>query len=324
VIAFLAVAAGCAVAAALARWSAVRGRPWVAPAVVLGATVIAVAVRGPFVGGGPLEGPVGYRNATAALYVQCVVASLMLIVAVRRPRLIVTAAAIIATSCFAAAAVVDAAAAVPSLIAVGCAVPSMIRPRWAPRSVVAAGALFLIVLVSTLTIGVLHRSMPMTPLAELVTERRLDLWSESVTFVLAHPAGAGIGRTGDVLPAARADPDARWAHHEFLQAGVTFGWPGLAAAIGLVVWGFRRLWVTARVANLAALSAASLAAVGIHACVDHVLHAPLVALSASALVGVGLNRSGSGKGDRVRNHRRKEDVEGGTHAVRLAGPATAG
>ena len=64
------------------RWEAIH-RALVPAAVAIAAIGVAVLV-GPAIGGGPLQGPFAYRNATGAFYAQAAVAATMVVVAVRR------------------------------------------------------------------------------------------------------------------------------------------------------------------------------------------------------------------------------------------------
>jgi hypothetical protein len=87
------------------------------------------------------------------------------------------------------------------------------------------------------------------------------------------------------------------------------------------VWGFARLWVHPAPDVMVALGAASLAALGLHACVDYVLHFPAVPLTAAALVGtaqaVPFRRS-----RRDGDEPREEGIEGGGYPDGVAGAAT--
>ena len=103
-------------------------------------------------------------------------------------------------------------------------------------------------------------------------------------------AAVGPGTFAQVDRTARRDADVRWAHNEFLQEGVELGWAGFALLVLLFGWGFARLWVLPAPDIVVALGAASLAALGIHASVDYVLHFPAV-----PLIGRGARRDGAGR-----------------------------
>ena len=153
--------------------------------------------------------------------------------------------------------------------------------------------------------------------------RRVVLWHQSLRIIGRRPGGVGPGRFAEVDHAAQRDADVRWAHNEFLQEGVELGWAGLALLVLVFGWGFARLWVLPAPDIVTALGAASLAALGIHASVDHVLHFPAIPLTAAALVG-------TAQVVPIRRHRhddddpRQEGHEGGGHPPGVAGAPAAG
>jgi O-antigen ligase len=277
---------------------------------------VALALTSTVVDGGPLSGPFGYRNATGAFYAQAAIAALIVAATVRRrPLRIVAVAAAIP---FAAIAAKDSSTAGLGLLAVAVAALAFGGARLARVSIVAAGTLFVLVLAATVVLGAGHRSGTQNVFTRALTERRLELWHESLSIIAHHPGGVGPGRFQNVDPLARHDPDARWAHNEFLQQGVELGWLGMALVVLLFLWGFARLWAHPRPDLVVALGAASLAALGIHASVDYVLHFPAVPLAAAALVGtaqaVPLRRS-----RREHDDPRQEGLESDAHPAGVAG-----
>jgi O-antigen ligase len=188
-------------------------------------------------------------------------------------------------------------------------------------SIVLAGTLVVFVLAGTNALGATYHAGGNGPLVRALTERRVVLWHESLSIIAAHPGGVGPGRFADVDPTAIRDPDASWAHNEFLQQGVELGWAGLALLVLVFAWGFARLWVQPAPDMVVALGAASFAALGVHACVDYVLHVPAVPLTAAALLGtaqaVPFRRS-----RRDGDEPRQEGFEGGGHPDGVAGAAT--
>ena len=290
------------------------------PAAVVVAAIAVAAALGPVVGGGPLGGPFGYRNATGAFYVQAAIAALMVAVAARRTWL--RALAVVAAVPLAVVAAVDSWAAGVGLLTVAVALLGLAGARWVRVSIVLAGALVGLMLAGTVVLGATYQPGDDGPFVRALTERRVVLWHESLTIMAAHPGGVGPGRFKDVDPTAMRDPDASWAHNEFLQQGVELGWAGLALLVLVFVWGFARLLVHPSPDVVVALGAASLAALGIHACVDYVLHFPAVPLSAAALVGaaqaVPFRRS-----QRDDDEPREESIEGGGHPDGVAGAPTA-
>ena len=259
----------------------------------------------------PLAGPLDYANADGALYVQAAIAGWMLALLSRHVVTRIAWGAVAAGFTalpfiihVAAAAwlaiVMPAIAVLPGLIARGKA------PRW---SVAGLGGLFLAALVATSFLGASLAPGGRDPVHRLagdaLTGERLVLWHEAYLIMRAHPVtGVGPGRYRVVSPSARRDPDHRWAHHEFLQQGAEGGVVGLLLLAVLFLWALGRLW-SARPANaITALSAAAVAALGIHATVDYVMHFPAIPIVGAALAGVGMaTRDPQGGSNDVRDLR---------------------
>jgi O-antigen ligase len=94
-----------------------------------------------------------------------------------------------------------------------------------------------------------------------------------------------------IAPIALSDGDALWAHNGFLQFGAETGIPGM----GMLVAAFVALFATfARRGGgdaLTVLGAAALAAFGIGASVDYLMHFPAVPLVTAALAGTAASRN---------------------------------
>ncbi|MFB3739104.1 MAG: O-antigen ligase family protein, partial [Candidatus Velamenicoccus archaeovorus] len=270
-------------------------------------------------GGGPLGGPFGYRNATGAFYAQAAIAGLLLAATVRW--LPVRLVAFLAAGGFALVAVIGSSAAAASLAVVPIALLALGGRVWARVSVAVAGVLVLLVLAGTVVLGATYRPGSDGEVVRALSERRLVLWHESLRLIADHPGGVGPGRFRDVDPTARRDADARWAHNEFLQQGVELGWAGLVLTVLLFAWGFARLLVRPDPDVAVGLGAAALAALGIHASVDYVLHFAAVPLTAAALVGTA-QAAPIRRFRRGRHEPGQEDLEGGADAVRVAGTTT--
>jgi O-antigen ligase len=116
--------------------------------------------------------------------------------------------------------------------------------------------------------------------------------------------GVGPGRFREESPLAVSDSDAAWAHNGFLQQGAEGGVPALVLAVSIFVWGFVRL-LSIPQGRGASLAAASLTAVGIHACVDYVLHFPILPMMAAALVGAAVGAGPRSVRTRSRIHERQ-------------------
>lgn len=279
------------VLATVAVYVGARGLTTISPVavpLVCVAVAVAVAVRS-----GPqlldnLPGPLGYANATAAFFVLAAAAAAMLAVRVREP--LVEAIAVVVALGFAVVPFLNgslAGALLALLLLCGCLGLNRRRPTW----VLAGGALLAAITVAG-TVWLAGAPALGGGLSTLVdsglTQRRTDLWRDALTMLAANPwSGVGPQRFVEFSPVARSDPDdAAWAHSEYLEVAAETGWPGLVLIAAVVLWGFARLAVGPTNAATA-FAGAGLAAVTVHAGIDYVLHFPLVALTAAALVGAG-------------------------------------
>jgi O-antigen ligase len=103
-----------------------------------------------------------------------------------------------------------------------------------------------------------------------------------------EPFGIGHDMFRFESPIALSDQDAFRAHHEFLERGAELGVAGFALMVLLFAWMFVRLWNVPRRDGVTALGAAAVAVLGVHACVDYVLHTPEVVLMGAVLFGTAL------------------------------------
>lgn len=262
---------------------------WLVPSVVVAvAAGLAISSRD-LLSGDPLSGPFSYANATGAFFVLVAFAATMVAVVSRDgARMVASSAAVLAGLVpFAIGSM--AAAAVLFLIPVGLL---GLSGRGGVRIAIAVSAALVgAALLGTMWIGGTYRpsgaSGPVTSLTlEVLTERRAVLWSEAWEIIRDDPlTGVGPGRFQFESTTARADRDALWAHHGFLQVGAETGVPGLLLLIAFFGWGFARLWATTDPDALVALGATALAALGILASVDYTLHFPLIPATTAALLG---------------------------------------
>jgi hypothetical protein len=260
-------------------------------AVAAGAAWVAWRWRGSLASG-PLDGPFGYRNATGAFLAQGAIAALMAGASMRRrwPVAIGIGLGVGLGSLAAAAST----AAVASLALAPLSLLAVRGAKGARAAIVICGVAFATVLTVTIWLGGLHDpgTVP-TGAAALVaeagvTERRLDLWHEALSLLREHPGGAGVGAFAVESPTARSDPDAMFAHHEFLERGAELGWTGFVLTIGLFVWALLRLFSVPHADVVTVLAAAAIAGLGIHASVDYVLRTPHVVVAAAAVLGTGI------------------------------------
>jgi O-antigen ligase len=284
--------AGCVVLLAVSRLvGAMAG--WFVPMglVVVAATIVAIH-PGAF-DAQPDGGPFNYSNASAAFFVQAAAGALIL-VELWRPlltRMITLGSATIFSL-------------VPFLtgthagmIAIGglVAVMAVRSTRAARVAIVLSASAFIFTLCAAGILaarydggsrtGILERIVERTPLHE----HRVELWHEALGIMLDHPlSGVGPGRFAEVSELAQEDVDSRYARNEFMQFGAETGVVGLVLLVLLFLWGFLRLLLSPRPNRVTAIAAVALAALGMHASVDYVLHFPAVALATAALVGTGI------------------------------------
>jgi O-antigen ligase len=266
--------------------------------IVAAATAVLIADAGSAFHSGPLQGPFGYANATAAFFAQASVAGLILAFATRAVVLrgfgaigaVVFAAVVLITQSWTAI------IALPVLVLL---VVVTERSRGGRTAVAVSAALFVAVLSLTaftgaLLIGIRGGAIDRAVRATLSAER-VVLWHEALAITAAEPIlGVGPGRFASASPVASSDVDLRWAHNEFLQAGAEMGLPGYGVVVGIFLWGFAALWL-APPNRVTSLASAGLAIAGIHANIDYILHFPAVVLISGAVLGVGLGAARRGR-----------------------------
>jgi O-antigen ligase/polysaccharide polymerase Wzy-like membrane protein len=241
---------------------------------------------------GPLSGPFGYRNATGALLLQTAIACVIAGFTVRNwaVRIMSLLPAIGAAT----AAVLSSTATVAGLALVPVTLLSIGGRRGSRAAVIVCAVAAAFVVAATAWLGVTYRAdRPLTGTAAAladggITERRLALWHDATALIAANPGGIGHGAFARMSPTALEDRDAVHAHQEFLEQTAELGWATGVLLILVVAWVFGRLFVNPRADAVTALAAAAFAGLVIHASVDYVLHVPVVALCAAALLGTGV------------------------------------
>jgi hypothetical protein len=269
----------CAAAFVAARL--LGGVRWpVVPAAVLVGGIVASA----------LDRPVGAFGdfALGALLAQAAIAAVM--VARDYPRRWSTSAGISVALACSLVAVVTYRAAVASIAPLLLTLPAVLRARWARVTVALLCVAFLVVLAATVVVAAREPDDRATAAAASVRPGRAALW-HAAWLITLEPGAAGPGRFDNVPPRFLPEGDVRWAYHDFLEQAAELGWEGLVLTSGLFVWGFIRLLVVRRADAITALGAASLAALGIQACFDPVMHVAAVPILATMLVGWAVGRS---------------------------------
>lgn len=282
-----ALQAGC-VAVYVAARLATRWQPPVVPVAAL-ALVATLLVLGSVVPDlEPLGPPLGYANANAALYVQLAVAAAM--AAAAFPLGPATAVAAPMGAAFVLAAVVS--GSVTAMVAIGLVLllAGLVAARL-PLLAVGGGAVAVLLLVAVTSLVAVaaetgRQSGLVDRVGSVVDDRRVALWADAAAIAHDHPvAGAGAGSFQDLSPTARSDADARWTHSDFLQQGAEGGAVALALLLAAFGWGFARVAVAGLNRPFTAFGALALAALGLHAAIDYILHFPLVPLVGAALLG---------------------------------------
>ncbi|MFA9430128.1 O-antigen ligase family protein [Egicoccus sp. AB-alg2] len=268
-------------------------RPALVPATVVtvgAVTFVAGVARGDLYD--RLHGPLGYANATAALFVVAVAAALLWRERVggRRQRgLLLAVGGLFATVPVGANSRTGTAA---TLLVLAAAVPACRRMdrRVAGRVVAAALLVVTAAIAVTLRAGGAIRSalgLEAATLGPSITER-VRLWREAIDLVREAPwTGIGYGRFGAAGNPAVFDWE-RYAHNEYLHLAAELGLPVLALVLVLLTALYRDLLRAPDPSAL--LGVALLTALCVHAAVDYIAHFPLVALTAAASLGaVGLS-----------------------------------
>jgi O-antigen ligase len=261
-------------------------------AVVVLAAILLVRSPGDVLSGSPLSGPFGYANATGAFFVQAAFAGAMLASTSRWRTLGVLG--LVAGLGFVVVPFAIHSLAAATVVLGLPAVALAARGPTAVRVTIVVGAVLLVaVLGTTIALGLTYSGDGSGSVNRLVdstlTERRVMLWHDAMVIIGDHPwTGVGPGRFQFVSPTALADPDAHNAHNEYLQQGAEEGVVGLVLLVLLFLWALGRLAVSHRPGMTTAFAAAAVAALGVHASVDYVLHFPAIPMVAAALAGTGV------------------------------------
>lgn len=277
-------------AATVAGRAVGRFAGWLVPLLIAGVAAVlwAMAPAG-IMSHEPLSGPFGYSNAKGAFFMMaagCVMAAAAF---PRRP--IAVAIGVVAATPFIVVPFASQTRAPALLIVIVPILALILHAVASPRTAVEiCGVLVAVALLTTALLGAAYRPAGGTTVLERFVgaslDRRVIQWHEAGSMMGERPLrGVGVGRFEELSPTARRDPDdARWAHNAFLQYGAETGVIGLGLLVGIFVWAFLRLALGAPEIRQT-LVAAVLAAIGIHATLDYVLHFPAIPVAAAALVG---------------------------------------
>jgi O-antigen ligase len=286
----------CGFALVAARHIGSVTRLVVPSAALLSALVVAGGSKTGLFSSAPLSGPLEYVNADGAFYVQAAIAGLMLAFGARPWGLRTLGAAAVAFFAILPFVIHALAAAAMVLVLPAIALGSvLVGPRAARVGLGVLGLAFVGMVAATIRLAAtypppLDRGLFQRAATRVVDGERLYLWYDAFELMKRHPVnGAGPGRYPYESPNAQRDPRDRWAHNEFLQQGAEGGVMGLALLALIFLWGFVRLSAGSAPDAITLLGAAALAALGIHATVDYVMHFPAIPILAAALVGTGMS-----------------------------------
>ena len=292
---------GVVVAYGIGRLVASR---WIAApvvAIVAGAAILFVASWAELSGDNPLAAPLGYQNANAAFFVQALAAAVTLLG--HEQIVVVRGLAAVASLTFMAVPFItgSSAAGVSSLLVL--IVGSLVfLGWWRPWMLAAIVAGLLAVLLGTMLLGASYSTRPEDRPACRggLTETRLALWHDAIDLTVHHPVtGVGAGRFAEASPVAAADPDRRHAHQEYLETAAESGVLGGLLLVCLVVWVTVRTGIGGGIR--ATIAAAAVAALGIHASVDYILHFPSIPTTSAGLAGAA-SAEGRAIASRIRTH----------------------
>jgi O-antigen ligase len=265
-----------------------RLHPWAVHVVVATAvTTVAVWHLGGMLSVLAID-PLGYANASAALYLTGCACALVVVARARR-REMRTAATCSAVVCAVLPWADTAFAAGLLVLPMPAALVSRELGVRVRQVILTSAAVALLALGATVAIGTAWRSGSVIDVvvAQTLSGNRAQLWSEALDLMVSSPGrGVGTNRFAAASPTASGDEDLRWAHNEYLQLGAETGAPGLALAVALLVWVFLRLAVGPRDQGTA-VAAIGLAGASITASIDYVWHFPAVLVAVAALAGAG-------------------------------------
>jgi hypothetical protein len=262
---------------------------WIVPAAITATTLVLVAIfLRQSILGKALAGPLHYSNASAALYLQGTIAALVLALVCRRAP--ARAAAALAAVGLAAATLIADSRATDALLLLPAVALVLPRPAAVRIGLAAFAGLIVVALVGTVVLGATSPGArnpgSLAPVGSALSGNRLLLWHDALTLMEAHPvSGVGPERFQLRSPTARSDSDLRWAHNGFLQQGAEQGVTGLLLLLILFLWTLLRLGSVPHPDRGVALAGAAVAALGIQACVDYVLHFTALTVVAAALAG---------------------------------------
>lgn len=273
----------------------VPGARWPAAApTALVVFVLVLLVAPPWIGkalGAPPSGrpfgPLGYANASAALYVLAAGASAL--VALLHRGLAVRAAAMTGAGLSVAMVLSSRSRAGVAVLVFVLASALVRRARRVRRARLALVTLLVLAMAGTWSLVLVGsddvRGDDLPVVDVLLSTERLHLWGDAAALALGHPiTGVGPGNFDQWSPTAQEDQDLFAAHSVYLLASAELGWPGLVLLLALFS-GLLGALLRAPAVPAALVGTAIVVGVGAQAAVDYVLWAPGVVGGAALLAG---------------------------------------
>lgn len=258
------------------------------PALVAASPLLVAAAARNGLGG---AGPLGYENASAALYL--VAAAGALLVAKRCP--LSGAGALAAGVAVVWVVFIWLSGSHAAGLLAGALLLSAlaVRTRRALAILLVGGGLLLAgALLATVVLGATHQAGPRAGSVDRVVDAtlgdlRVMVWQDALVLARDRPlTGIGIGQYPDYSGVVEERPAGVHVHSEYLQAAAETGLPGVALLVALLCWGGWSLWRSG-CPSCAGIAGAALVGVALHATIDYVLHYSPVVLALAALVGTG-------------------------------------
>lgn len=264
------------------------GPAWALPTLVLVSPLLVAAASRSGLGG---AGPLGYENASAALYF--VAAAAALVVAKRAPPGAPRALAACVGVAWVLLVWLSGSHAAGLLVVALLLSAFAVHTRRALGILLVGGGLLLAgALVGTIVLGATHQPGPRAGVLDRLIDStlgdlRVMVWHDALVLARDRPLiGIGVGQYPIDSGLVEDRPAGAHVHSEYLEAAAETGLPGAALLVALLCWGGWNLW-RGGCPSCAGTAGTALVGVGVHATVDYVLHFPHLVLAVAVLVGAG-------------------------------------
>lgn len=246
------------------------------------------------------DGPLGYSNASGALYLLAAAAAVTVGLRATSSRGRRTAAVL---ALFWAVLVLLVNAQTVAVFTGLLVIVLFVRsPRAVRRAVVAGGGAALLTLVTTVALGLGYVAWLRTEVLFRVVDSslgqvRVALWHDALEQIATRPL-FGTGPRRFRADSVALDEWAATVHNEFLQVTAETGLVGGVLVLALLGWVFARLWTT-RLDVSALPAVVALAGITVQANIDFTWQSPLVPVAGAALAGAALGYRTEGEPERT-------------------------